>query len=184
MRHILIIAIMVVPAVAGGLAAAQKPIQESQLFVDSAPPPAGPVAMADAASAVVIAKYSGQSRTVRGDFGPPETEYTFMIAEILKLDAHLPLVGGELPVRLIGGDSELATHIERQRVRGVRPLIEGDSYLLYLNWNIPQDRFVPAWGPRGIFDVSDGVVTSLDSRAPEHDGTRTQDFVRHLRNLR
>jgi hypothetical protein len=144
--------------------------------------------MVAAADAVVLAKYTGRHSLVEhpvpGVAPRRSTSYSFEVTEILKLHEQLPFAGGEVQIELPGGDKEEPGHIERMRDRETRPLVARDDYVLFLRWNVQQQRFVLPWGAAAIYDVSGGAVTSLRSSWPRHDGTAAKDFLANVRRVK
>jgi len=174
LTRILVIAAVLLSAAS---ASAQKPVKELPIFVDSPTPPATVEAMTDAASAVVVATYTGTSRPTKA-LPQLYRDHLFTITEILKLEGHLPYAGSDIAIPLAGSRRETADHVEQEWPLEVRHLRKGNSYLLFLKWNIQLDRWDPAWGSRGIFDISDGAVTALhESQGHQYDGQRSDVFV-------
>lgn len=144
--------------------ASQKPVKEEQVFVDYAPPPAELGDMAADAAAIVRATYTGKQRLVETAFPGGATlrwtDHTFQVVEVLKRHHLLPLVGDTLQISLPGGDKEYSTYVLRTIPADTDRLKPNGTYLLFLEWNLRKNELEIAWGPAGIYDITDGTTRS------------------------
>jgi hypothetical protein len=167
-----------------GCAQTPKPVREEIVNVDYGPPPSGLVAMSAKAAAVVVAEYTGKARPLErvSKEGTPQpalrsTFYSFRILEILKSDREIAAVGSEMEFELPGGDKEFPTYIERMRDPDTRELEPGHKYVLFVNRNPIRKTLQLVWGPLGIYDITDGLVTSLRRDRHEYDGETAASFL-------
>jgi hypothetical protein len=142
--------------------------------------------MASAATAIVVAKYTGKLRLNERKFfddGPvyKSTVYTFQIQDSVKLHQYVPFVGSELDLELPGGDKEFPTYVLREKDPDTAALIPGHTYLLFLGWNRYDDKLVLAFGAGGIYDITDGQLVALNKHGRVFDRTSSAAFVAALR---
>jgi hypothetical protein len=167
-------------------AQATKPVKEEIIWVDYRPPPSGLVAMSAEAAAVVVAEYTGKARLIErvSQSGLRSTFHSFRILEILKPDREMAAVGSEMEFELPGGDKEFPTYIERMRDPDTRELTPGHKYVLFVNRNPIRKTLQLAWGPLGIYDITDGLVTSLRRDWDKYDAESAASFLAAARSAR
>ena len=181
-----VITLVIVLAATALLPAAQKPIKEEVRIVDTMPPPPTAEAMTAAATAVILATYTGKARlkeVTSADGSPLSrwTTHTFQIQDILKLHQYLPFVGNNLELDFLGGDKEFPDYISRETDREVAPLIKGHTYLIFLGWNRYTEKLVVNYGAGGLFDVTDGQLIAVHKHGRKFDHTPTAAFVGAVR---
>jgi hypothetical protein len=102
----------------------------------------------------------------------------------VKLHHELPLVGSDLELELLGGDKELPTYIERMRDPETRELKKNGRLVLFLSSNWNRNSLQLAWGPLGIYDITDGLVTSLRTGWRAHDNKAANVFLTEVRAIK
>ena len=145
-----------------------KPVREEAVFVSYVKPPDTVEEMVSASAAVVVAEWTGRSRlVVKGisDDGIPVakiTAYTFRILDTLKLDPLLPFAGDEIEFRVLGGEEELPTLVERTKNLDALDFLPNHRYLMFIGLTV--NELYLKWGPLGMYDVTSPTVTSLSRR--------------------
>jgi hypothetical protein len=163
-----------------------KPIRELKSYVDGPTAPTDLTAMLNRVAAVVVGHYTGKSRFIQ-ETDPARapivmTGYFFQILEIIKADPLLPPVGGTLEVKLIGGDIELPTLIERKRVDGTSLPQPNGTYAIFLIRDHAGQELWPAFtGYGGLYEVGSGQVVPLGRSGSAHAKKDAQSFLTDLR---
>lgn len=164
---------------------AAKPVREGVMHVDYLPAPATVEAMVSEATAIVIARYSGEhsARQTGGPEGYVFTAYELNVTDVIKTDERLQRVGGHrVRVTLPGGQMDFADHIFRATVRGVVPLTPGGSYLLFMMDNPYTDALLVAWGPDGVLEVTGRTVQPISAAQQRHAGKPSAAFLDEVRS--
>jgi hypothetical protein len=162
-----------------------KPIRESVMEVDYQAAPPTVEAMTDAATAIVVARYTGEYTTRRtgGPEGDVFTGHEFHVTDVIKTDERLERVGGHrVRVTLPGGDVESSGDVVRATARGIAALTPGHSYLLFLMDNPYTDALLVAWGPDGVMDITDGTVAPIAVQQQRHAGKDSAAFLNEIRS--
>lgn len=162
-----------------------KPVRVGVMQVDYQYAPPTVEAMASAATAIVVARYSGEhaARQTGGPAGYVFSAFELEVTEIIKTDERLERVGGHrVRVTLPGGDVEFPDHIFRAVARGTATLTPGRSYLLFLMDNPYTQALIVAWGPDGVMDVTGRTVATISDMQQRHAGKETAAFLEAVRS--
>ena len=151
------------------------------VYRDYAPPPATPAEMAQAADAVVIAKYTGKRRSVadrpadlRAAF---TTDYTFEILRVVKQHFLLGNVGDEFQINLAGGVRDVGRDRVQHFILDANALRENGDYVVFLKKNSSLDELYIAWQQSALFELTASGVLAMDRRKTQHDGKAREAFL-------
>ena len=178
--------VSVIVLVAAAVLHAQKPVIESPLRTSPIRPPATAPEMVASADAVIVAQWTGQARAGErtspdGLLLPTRTFYTFRVEEVIKNHPSLPPLGQEIEFWLPGGDRELPTRIERVRDPKTGDLRPSGRYVLFADHSVRTGELYLAWGPLGVYEITNGRVAALRLDWPRHDGKDAGAFLREIR---
>jgi hypothetical protein len=115
------------------------------------------------ADAVVMGTVKSQQSFLTAEGTFVFTDYDFVVDEVLKNNAILPLVSSEtIVVTRPGGSLQLAGHTVRALDESLQPLEKAHSYLLFLNY-ISATGGYEAFNPHGSFKINLNRAIKLTS---------------------
>jgi len=121
------------------ITAAQKPVNESRVHLDTARPPAQIEDLFAQAGGVALVKLLSHNVEERqGDARFPGlvlTRFDAQVIEPFKRDQGMPMTGGHIAIVVIGGDLDRGDHIERVIDADSNGLSNGRQYVVFVKWN-------------------------------------------------
>jgi hypothetical protein len=158
-----------------------KPVKESPVIVDSAPPPSTLTEMVAEADAVVIARASGRARLKAQQHAdsPLLSTHSFDVEEVIKFFPAVPVAREVLELDLLGGTKEYDSYVISQFARDWDRILPNHRYLIFVRYlsNDFGERLVPCWAAAGIFDITGNSAKSLDKRFRRYNDKTFGDFV-------
>jgi len=165
--------------------AAQKPMIEQSVFNDHAMPPSSPIEMARAVDAIVLGKYTGETRLIEHSFSARDvlrsTAHIFEVIDVIKAAPFLPNVGDRFEVVLIGGYKEFPKHVLHAKLADADELQAEATYAIFLRWNQRRNEFRLAWEQDGLYNVTNATVRGVGRGRPQQDRQSVPAFLNALR---
>jgi len=165
--------------------AREKPVKESPVIADSAPPPSTLTEMVAEADAVVIARATGRARLKarqQADSALLST-HSLVVEETIKFFPAVPVAGEVLDLDLLGGTREYDSYILSQFVKDWDRILPNHRYLIFVRYlsNEFGQRLVPCWAAAGIFDITGNSAKSLNQRFRRYDPKTPTEFLGDVR---
>ena len=160
---------------------AGKPVKESPVIVESAPPPSTLTEMVAQADAVVIARATGRTRLKarqRADSALLST-HSLNVEEVIKFHPAVPIAGEVIDLDLLGGTREYDSYILSESVEDWDRVVANHRYLVFVRYlsNEFGERLVPVWAAAGIFDITGNTAKSLDKRFRRYNDKASPQFL-------